>query len=906
MISSSEKLRIGVLMGGKSIEREVSFNSGRTICDHLDSSKYTIIPIFQTEVGSLFILPKHFVHRGKIADFRHRLDAEGTKISWDVLKKTVDFVYIAVHGRYAEDGTLQGMLEVLGIPYLGSKILGSATGMDKAIQKDVLKAHGVDVARGIVIQPHEVNYLTDDIVVKRLEAQGVGLPCLVKPAHEGSSLGISVIAEKKELLPAIIKAMHADEHRTQTVMVEEKLTGMEFVCVALEKRRQFPSTRTFGSPSGQTAAEHENNKQEISWYTLPLTEVIIEDNSQFFDYEQKYMPGRAAKVTPARCTEQDRARIAQTCITATKALNFATISRIDGFLTDDGRVVIIDPNTLTGMAPATFLFHQAAEVGMSHTQLINLLIEHELQQYGLDTQHFNSGEKSMVQKQKTRVAVLLGGDSNEREISLESGRNVCFKLSPEKYDVVPLFVNDNMDLYKLSQRLLLKNSTREIAHGVTQEDFVEWSDLPSIADFVFIALHGGKGENGAIQGTLEMLELPYNGSGVLASALCIDKFKTNNFLRSLGFHVPNSVIIDKKQWVDLNSQERYTLLKTLVSTVNLPLIVKPHDDGCSVMVKKADSREELAAHLDLFFASQKTQVMLEEFIQAMELTCGVLGNTELTALPPSMVVAKHGILSIEEKFLPGEGENQTPAPLTPDALKLVHETMKAVYQAVGCKGYVRIDCFYQEAQHSPTQQARVIILEINSLPGMTPATCLFHQAAEVGMHPMELIDKIIELGFDQHRKITHTPEKPVMTASIDQAGIFDAPDTGTTKIPETPEMHEIATHILEKSTETREALVELNRVQEHIQEPEIVSRIESGQEPSTDTELREAFTHSEIITEIISEPEVIPGIIDEAREAMNLGDDVIKETDVSAKSHKESTGDTLQAKMPQDFVMKMF
>ena len=123
-------LRIGVLMGGRSIEREVSFNSGRTICDHLDSSRYTITPIFQTEDGKLYLLPWKFLHRGKISDFLHRLNTEAEVITWDVLKKRVDFVYVALHGRYGEDGILQGTLEVLGIPYLGSKVFGSALGME--------------------------------------------------------------------------------------------------------------------------------------------------------------------------------------------------------------------------------------------------------------------------------------------------------------------------------------------------------------------------------------------------------------------------------------------------------------------------------------------------------------------------------------------------------------------------------------------------------------------------------------------------------------------------------------------------------------------------------------------------------------------------------------------------------
>jgi D-alanine-D-alanine ligase len=125
------RLRIGVLCGGMSIEREVSFNSGRTICDHLDTQRFTPVCLFQTITGTLYILPDRFVHRGKISDFEHRLAQEAELISWNHLKTRIDFLFIAQHGRYAEDGALQGLLELLRIPYFGSRVRASAWGMDK-------------------------------------------------------------------------------------------------------------------------------------------------------------------------------------------------------------------------------------------------------------------------------------------------------------------------------------------------------------------------------------------------------------------------------------------------------------------------------------------------------------------------------------------------------------------------------------------------------------------------------------------------------------------------------------------------------------------------------------------------------------------------------------------------------
>ena len=184
------KLRVGVLMGGKSIEKEVSFNSGRTICDHFDTMRYSIIPYFKPSTNELYILPWHFLHRGKISDFLHRLSTEAELIKWDELKNRVDFIYIATHGRYAEDGTLQGFLEVLDIPYLGSKSFGSALGMDKIMQKKFLTMRDICVPRATVVHPSQIIDFQkyEKNITDELQTQNICLPYVVKPYKEGSSL----------------------------------------------------------------------------------------------------------------------------------------------------------------------------------------------------------------------------------------------------------------------------------------------------------------------------------------------------------------------------------------------------------------------------------------------------------------------------------------------------------------------------------------------------------------------------------------------------------------------------------------------------------------------------------------------------------------------------------------------
>ncbi len=718
-----KKLRIGVLMGGKGIEKEVSFNSGRTVCDHLDPMRYEVVPLFQT-AQSLFILPWHFLHRGKTTDFEHRLQGEATQITWNSLKNHVDFIYIAQHGRYAEDGILQGFLELLKIPYLGSKVLASALRMDKIAHKIFLTQAGIHVPRFVAVEPYEIDFFHDykDTIQQRLVDANIYDQYVVKPYNEGSSLGMSIVTEN-ELEGALKKACYIEQEHKKRVLIEEKLEGMEFTCIILMDYKTG------------------------NYLPLPPTEIIPEPGTLFFDYEQKYMPGRGIKHTPARCDTDTTHAIQQTCIAVMKALNFTTMGRIDGFVTHDNKIVITDPNTLSGMAPSSFIFNQAAEVGMGTTDIINHIVATELHNYGmLDTiMKQESTHKNSTLSQKIRVAVLMGGASNEKETSLDSGRNVYYKLNREKYDAIPLFVNQQLELYHITQSQLVRNTTHEIEKLVHDSQKITWDDLPTIADFVFIGLHGGEGENGCVQGTLEMLGIPYNGSSVLASALCMNKYKTNQVLAAYGFDVPKNQLINQHDFFEKNNFE-----------LNKSLIVKPHDDGCSVMVQKVNTQEELITAINNVL-EHKDAVLIEECIIGMELTVGVVGNDHPRALPPSQAIATGGILSIEEKFLPGAGENQTPAPLPETALLFVKKTMENAYKTIGCSGYARIDCFYQTAEQSPTGAERIVILEINTLPGMTPATCIFHQTAEVGMRPSEFIDLIIQFGFEKH-----SPQHPMI------------------------------------------------------------------------------------------------------------------------------------------------
>lgn len=712
-------------MGGRSLEKEVSFNSGRTICDHIDSRLYEIVPLFHASDNTLYLLPWRFLHRGKISDFENRLSTECIKIKWDDLKILVDFVYIALHGNHAENGTVQGVLEVLSVPYLGSGILASARCMNKTIQKKLLTYYGINTPAGVTVSAstfsknsHDTHFFENELLRHNLF-----YPVLIKPEHEGSSLGVSVAHNKEELLQGLQTAITIDPEEYQAALIENYIIGTEFTSVTLFDKNHEP-------------------------FFLPPTEIVHEEGANFFDYTQKYMPGKSFKITPARFEKAIIEKIKTVCVQAARILGIKTLARIDGFVTPENKIVIIDVNTICGMDPASFLFNQTAYVGMNHTDFINYLLTIEL---GIPMQQTST--LSDTPEKKLRVAVLLGGNNNERETSLNTGRNICYKLSPHAYNVLPLFVDQNKELYPLPPTLLVHNATKEIEKELDRSTKIAWSDLPLYADFVFIGLHGGIGENGAVQGMLEMLRLPYNGSDIATSALCIDKYETALFLKMHGFLVPQNLLITAAEWTE-NSASLY---ETIYNNFTFPLIVKPYNDGCSFLVSKVSSPEQLSITLYEFFNHTTSHALIENYITGMELTVGVLGNDEITVLPPSNSVAQKDILSIEEKFLPGAGQNLTPAPLPQEALDFVKETIKNVYKVLGCSGYARIDCFYQAPHENPSGTQQLIILEVNTLPALTPATCFFHQTAEIGMQPMETIDLIVKLGLEKHtRKKTYS------------------------------------------------------------------------------------------------------------------------------------------------------
>jgi UDP-N-acetylmuramate--alanine ligase len=896
------KIKIGIIFGGFSKEREISFAGGRTVYDNLNKSLFEAVPVFVDSFGNFILLNWEFVYKGSIRDFYPpaafipekkssfqiyaeqigdvneeqqlaMINALGKKIEPGDLKNKFDFAFLCLHGPYGEDGKLQGLLEYLGIPYSGSGILPSAIGIDKSVQKKLMVNAGFNSPKFFTIDRDD--YIKGNCKKTFEKAkEGIGFPLVIKPANQGSSIGVSILHKDDELqfMAAIEKALFtkwiaaaewskkSDSEKNEyvrvlsdiregigmpikigdfmiyhpadligflnvqlkddnglvlealdgesKVLVEGFIEGKEFSCIVLQN------------------SDATDDKTKV--IALPPTE--IRKGKELFDYRSKYLPGLSRKITPIDLPTQQIQAIRSECTRLFEALNFDVYARIDGFISKEGKIFLNDPNTTSGMMPSSFFFHQAAEIGLNPSQFLTFIVRTSLAQRSISMRNKEVVGNLLIRldqaiaadknaaTDKIKVAVILGGYSSERHISVESGRNIYEKLaSSTKYEPIPVFLTGNAEehlMYQIPINILLKDNADDIkekiehyqvheliqqiikessaitskyakADSLAKPKHLSYEELGLIADSVFIALHGRPGEDGAIQKNLERIGLPYNGSGIESSQITIDKYRTNEILKQHGFLIADHLLISEQEW----HADKDAVLAMLNEKISYPFIAKPVDDGCSSAVKKIRTKEEFEAFATLIFRKQekldsiaaellhikdkeefpqKPVILVEELISRkdakhfLEITGGMLTRYDANGVviyevfEASEALSEGEVLSLEEKFLAGQGQNITPAryAVNPKERQLISDKVKlelgAAAKVLNIQGYTRIDAFVRIYD---VNRIEVIFIEVNSLPGMTPATCIFHQTAINGLKPYDFIDRILEFGMQKQKRL---------------------------------------------------------------------------------------------------------------------------------------------------------
>ncbi len=333
------KLKISVLFGGKSNEHDVSVSSGEQIIKNLDSSEYLVKPVLISKDGVWFIPKKHIVPSNSFSVENWIKNINDVDFSSNIsdIETDTDLAFLALHGKYGEDGSVQGFLEMVGLNYTGSKVLSSSVAFNKAVSKYLYVEHKIPTPKFVVLK-EEKNF------VNEIENK-IGLPCVIKPSESGSSFGVYVCHSKEDVISAFKQVSGYKE-----LVAEEYVKGDEFSCGILEI----------------------NGKVEL----LPPTQIIPKD-ADFFDFESKYNPFACDEITPACISKELAEKLQQLAYKSHVALGCRGYSRTDIIVKNDA-FYVLETNTLPGMTENSIFPKQAKAMGISYKRLLNIIIKESI------------------------------------------------------------------------------------------------------------------------------------------------------------------------------------------------------------------------------------------------------------------------------------------------------------------------------------------------------------------------------------------------------------------------------------------------------------------------------------------------------------------------------------------------
>jgi D-alanine--D-alanine ligase len=763
-------VKVLLVFGGPSAERNISAGSIKPWVTYLaQDERVELDVVFLARDTTPYRLPPLYWYANTCEDFEAELTDRLGWDGFDALARRHDVVIPLVHGELGEDGQLQRRLDGLGVRYLFSGPDGLAATLDKRAAHDRLAAAGLRVPAAEVVTAGEWRDDGDAAFARVAKLGERGLA--VKPLRGGSSIGVSVVPTERQAFGAAMeRALRFDG----AALVEEVLVGREFSVVVL------------GGP-------------------VALAPTEPETHGAIFGMAEKYLEGTAPLHTPMRVSAGVIDRIRSEAGRAFTAFGLRQMARVDGFVDGDD-VWITDVNGISGTGFASFVFLQTAMAGLDHGALIGRLLD-------LERAGHHAGRA-----ERLRVHVIMGGPTSERHVSRQSGFFVGLCLTAMGHDV-HYFLMDLLGRYteiglfyalhhQVEQvQALIDDVTRreaitELAGAIGDELGLDASvrdahlhvgpttDLAGAvagADFAFLALHGGPGEDGTLQAALDTLGVPYNGSGVRASRLCADKVAAVDAVRAAGLAgvaLPHQRPVHRDElwaWLQAGDEHDWTT----------PTVVcKPAADGCSSGVKLVRDGEELRQYAEAIVTCARTyppegptdpdrpaMVMPEtpperwvieqalvdpepvplpdgdlnagtlrpwfERKRFVEITGAVIDvEGVLRAAEPSVTIAAGDELTLAEKFQQGVGANLPLSGFVPSGVvDSVRSRIAAIATTLGIEGYARLDCFYDRVDDL------VYFLEANTLCGLTEATVFYSQALRsFNLSPPQVLDHVLRVG----------------------------------------------------------------------------------------------------------------------------------------------------------------
>ncbi len=369
----------------------------------------------------------------------------------------------------------------------------------------------------------------------------------------------------------------------------------------------------------------------------------------------------------------------------------------------------------------------------------------------------------MNSQQKLRVGVIMGGMSGEHEVSVVSADSVMRALDKNKYEVIPIgitkkgkwisgpetvkILKQGMFNPKLAEKIILPDPTQKSLMSISQNRITKDTGL----DVVFPLIHGTYGEDGKLQGLLEMANIPYVGCGVLGSAVGMDKIVMKNLFIQSGLKTVKFSYFIKKDW--LNSQSR--IIDKIEKELDYPIFVKPANLGSSVGIHKAKDQNELIKAIIDAVKYDRRVIVEEAVVDGREIECAVLGNDEPRASVPGEIIPKLEFYSYEAKYVDEKGADlEVPARLKEEQVKKIQAMSIKAFKALDLAGMARVDFLID-------QKGQIFISEVNSVPGFTKIS-MYPKLWEASDLPYEkLLDRLIELAMERHQ------EKNVLVTSFD-------------------------------------------------------------------------------------------------------------------------------------------
>lgn len=365
--------------------------------------------------------------------------------------------------------------------------------------------------------------------------------------------------------------------------------------------------------------------------------------------------------------------------------------------------------------------------------------------------------KASKKSSKLRIGILYGGRSGEHDVSLCSAASVFSALDREIYQVTAIgiardgrwYVQGKPDIIPdkdFGRKMALKKKGLWLVNHFEQKNKLHLYDIKNnkevVVDVVIPVLHGTFGEDGTLQGLLELAMVPYVGADVIGSAVGMDKDVAKRLLNQAGIPVVPSVTVNKQRWQD----DAKFIMKNVLGNLGLPLFVKPVCTGSSVGVKKVKKKEELSKAMNFAFQFD-TRVMIEKAIDCREIECAVLGNENPVGSVLGEIIPHHEFYSYEAKYIDPDGAAlKIPAQINKTLSDKIRKIAVEGYMALGCSSMARVDFFLDKKTN------KFYLNEINTLPGFTSISMYPKLWEATGLKYSDLLDKLIALALDRHRK----------------------------------------------------------------------------------------------------------------------------------------------------------